>query len=414
MAQKSNIVVGLDIGTTKIAVVVAERTSSSKSESKLDIIGVGTHPSTGLRKGVVINIEATVNSIRRAVEEAQIMAGCQISSVYAGIAGSHIKSFNSHGIVAVKNKEVTPKDVERVIDAARAIPIPPDREVLHILPQEYIVDDQDGIRDPIGMAGVRLEAKVHIVTGSVSSAQNIVKCANRVGLNVLDIVLEPLASAEAVLSPEEKELGVAMIDIGGGTTDITIFHDGAVKHTAVLPIGGNHLTADIAAGLRTPTSSAEAIKKKYGCALASLVANGEMVDVPLTGGREPRSMTRQALAEIIQPRAEEIFTLTHRELLRSGLDELLSGGVVICGGSSLLEGTAELAEQILNIPVRKGSPTGVGGLIDVVNSPAYATGVGLVLYGAQEGEYEALKISHDQSLFTKVKARMIEWFADHF
>lgn len=409
MATKPDIIVGLDIGTTKIAVIVAERAPGGK----IDIIGIGTHPSSGLRKGMVINIDATVTSIKRAVEEAELMAGCQISSVYAGIAGSHIKGFNSHGIVAVKNKEVTQKDVERVIDAARAVAIPMDREILHILPQEYIVDEQDGIRDPIGMSGVRLEARVHIVTGSVASAQNIVKCANRVGLSVADIVLEPIASAEAALSAEEKELGVAMIDMGGGTTDITIFHSGAVKHTAVLPLGGNHITNDIAAGLRTPASCAEEIKRRYGCAMTSLVQSSETIEVPSTGGREPRVLSRHVLAEIIEPRLEEIFNLVHRELIRSGFDEFLTSGIVLCGGSVLLEGMPELAEQTFNLPVRRGYPTGVGGLVDVVNSPAFATGVGLVLYGAREGDYEGLK-NGKINILERVRTRMMEWFAHHF
>jgi cell division protein FtsA len=407
MTTKAETIVGLDIGTTKIAVIVAQRSAGDR----VDITGIGTHPSKGLRKGVVINIEATVDSIRKAVEEAELMAGCKISTVFAGIAGSHIKGINSHGIVAVKGKEVSAKDIERVIDAARAIAIPMDREILHILPQEYIVDEQDGIREPLGMSGVRLEAKVHIVTGSVSSAQNIVKSANRVGLNVADIVLEPLASAEAVLSQEEKELGVALIDIGGGTTDITIFHAGAVKHTSVLPLGGNHLTADISAGLRTPTSSAEEIKRRYGCTLASLVQSNETMEVPSTGGREARVMSRKALAEIIEPRMEEIFTLIHRELIRSGFDEFLTGGVVLTGGTILLEGSSEQAEQILNLPVRIGYPMGIGGLVDVVNNPALATGVGLVLYGARQGER-----FHAQGgkMFEKLKNRMVEWFSAHF
>ena len=345
MAHRPDIIVGLDIGTTKIAVIVAQRGPGGK----VDIIGIGTHPSQGLRKGVVINIEATVLSIQRAIEEAELMAGVEITSVYAGIAGSHIKGFNSHGIVAVKNKEVSPRDVERVIDAARAVNIPLDREILHILPQEYIVDEQDGIREPLGMSGVRLEAKVHIVTGAVASAQNIVKSANRVGLSVADIVLEPIASAEAVLSQEEKELGVCMVDIGGGTTDITVFHAGAIKHTAVLPLGGNHITSDIAAGLRTPSSAAEDIKRRYGTALTSLVGSNETIEVASTGGREPRVVSRQVLAEIIEPRMEEIITLVHRELIRSGFDEFLTGGVVLTGGTVLLEGMVELSEGILNV-----------------------------------------------------------------
>lgn len=410
MATKPEIIVGLDIGTTKIAVIVAQRAAGGK----VDIVGIGSHPSHGLKKGVVINVEATVESIQRAVEEAELMAGCEISNVYVGIAGSHIKGFNSHGIVAVKSKEVTQRDVARVIDAARAVAIPTDREILHILPQEYIVDEQDGIREPIGMSGVRLEAKVHIVTGSVASAQNIVKSANRVGLNVSDIVLESIASAEAVLSPEEKELGVALIDIGGGTADITIFHAGAVKHTSVLPLGGNHLTNDIAAGLRTPASAAEDIKRRYGSALTTLVPSSETIEVPSTGGREPRVVSRQILAEIIEPRMEEIFRLAQRELLRSGFDEFLTAGVVITGGASLLEGTSELAEQILNLPVRVGYPTGVGGLVDVVNSPVYATGVGLVLYGARQGERASLHSGSGKGVFHRVRARMADWFAEYF
>lgn len=409
MANKPEIIVGLDIGTTKIAVIVAQRGAGGK----IDIVGIGSHPSQGLRKGVVINIEATVNSIQNAVEEAELMAGAEISAVYAGIAGSHISGFNSHGIVAVKNKEVTPRDVERVIDAARAVAIPMDREILHILPQEYIVDEQDGIREPLGMSGVRLEAKVHIVTGSVSSAQNIVKSANRVGLSVSDIVLEPIASAEAVLSPEEKELGVAMIDIGGGTTDITIFHAGAIKHTAVLPLGGNHITNDIAAGLRTPSSAAEQIKRRYGCANTQSVSSTDTIEVPSTGGREPRVLSRQVLAEIIEPRMEEILTLVHRELIRSGFDEFLTGGVVLTGGTVLIEGTDDLAEEIFGMPVRIGYPTGIGGLIDVVNSPVYATGVGLVLYGARNGEQPGFH-SSGQGLFERVRHKMSSWFASYF
>ena len=410
MAAKPEIIVGLDIGTTKIAIIVAQRDVGGK----LDIIGIGTHPSKGLRRGVVINIEATVDSIKRAVEEAELMAGCQISEVYAGIAGSHIKAFNSHGIVAVKNKEVSARDVERVIDAAKAIAIPMDREILHILPQEYIVDEQDGIREPLGMSGVRLEAKVHIVTGAVASAQNIVKSANRVGLSVADIVLEPLASAEAVLSPEEKELGVALVDIGGGTTDVSVFHEGSVRHTAVLALGGNHITSDIAAGLRTPSSSAEQIKRRYGCALARVVKNDETIEVASTGGREPRIMSRKVLAEIIEPRVDEILRLVHKELTRSGFDEFLTGGVVLTGGTVLLGNTSELAEQIFSLPVRIGYPTGVGGLVDVVNSPAFATGVGLVLYGARQQEYRHFGVGGKQGILSKVKSRMLDWFSEYF
>lgn len=407
----NDLIVGLDIGTTKIAVIVAERTDSGG----VDIIGIGTHPSEGLRKGVVINIESTVNSIERAIEEAELMAGCEIDAVYAGIAGSHIKGFNSHGIVAIKNREVSVKDVERVIDAAKAVAIPMDREILHILPQEYIVDDQDGIKEPLGMSGVRLEAKVHIVTGAVASAQNIVKSANRVGLTVKDIVLEPIASSEAVLSPEEKELGVAMVDIGGGTTDLTIFHAGAVKHTAVVPLGGNHITADISAGLRTPTSSAEEIKKRYGLAYSGLSRAGETIEVPSTGGRDPRILPKQMLTEIIEPRLEEIFSLVYAEIVRSGFDEFLTAGIVLTGGTVLLEGSADLAEQVFRLPVRIGYPTGVGGLFDVVNSPQFATGVGLVLYGARRQEsiefQPVLETTHEVSFFAKIRERMSGWFS---
>lgn len=409
MPSKPEIVVGLDIGTTKIAVIVAQRGTGGK----IDIVGIGTASSKGLRKGVVINLEATVNSINRAVQEAQLMAGVDITNVYAGIAGGHIKGFNSHGIVAVKNKEVSCRDIERVLDAARAVAIPMDREILHILPQEYIVDEQDGIREPLGMSAVRLEAKVHIVTGLVSSAQNIVKSANRVGLNVNDIILEPIASAEAVLSAEEKELGVAMVDIGGGTTDITVFHNGAIKHTAVVPLGGNHLTNDIAAGLRTPASQAEELKKRYGCAITRYVQNNETIEVCSTGGRDPRVMSRQVLAEIVEPRVEEILRLVHRELIRSGFDEYLTAGVVLTGGTVLLKGIAELAEEIFSMPVRVGYPTGVGGLVDVVNSPIYATGVGLVLYGARNMEESNHRMSTG-NLFEKMRNRVSEWFSAYF
>jgi cell division protein FtsA len=410
--KSSNLIVGLDIGTTKIAVIIAERTSSGG----VDIVGIGTHPSEGLRKGVVINIESTVASIQKAVEEAELMAGCHISSVYAGIAGSHIKGMNSHGIVAIKNKEVSSKDIERVIDAAKAVAIPMDREILHILPQEYIVDDQDGIREPLGMSGVRLEAKVHIVTGAVASAQNIVKSANRVGLTVQDIVLEPIASAEAVLSPEEKELGVAMVDIGGGTTDITIFHNGAIKHTSVIPLGGNHITSDISAGLRTPTSSAEEIKRRYGCAYSGAAKPHDTIEVPSTGGRDARILPKQMLTEIIEPRMEEIFTLVHRDLVRSGFDEFLTAGVVLTGGTVLLEGSADLAEMIFRLPVRVGFPSGVGGLVDVVNSPSFSTGVGLVLYGAKNSELientqRVNAASEGVNFISKIKSKMAAWFS---
>ena len=408
--RKDNLIVGLDIGTTKICAIVGNVT-----EDGIDIVGIGTSPSRGLRKGVVINIESTVASIRKAVEEAELMAGCEIKSVYAGIAGGHIKGFNSQGIIAIKNREVSPEDVKRVIDAAKAIAIPMDREVIHILPQEFIIDDQDGIREPLGMNGVRLEARVHIVTGAVASAQNIIKSCNRAGLDVADIALEQLASSEAVLSAEEKELGVALIDIGGGTTDIAIFIDGAIKHTSVLSLGGNQMTNDIAVGLRTPMAEAEKIKQKYGCCLSSLVGKDETIEVPSVGGRKPRVLSRQLLAEILEPRVQEIFDLVNREIVKSGYDDVIASGVVITGGSTILEGMPELAEQVFTLPVRRGVPTNIGGLIDVVNSPVYATGVGLVVYGSKNaGIREFPTHQSDDNLFRRVARRMKEWFGEFF
>ncbi len=405
---KKTLIAGLDIGTYKVCAIVGE-----VGESGVEIIGVGTHPSHGLRKGVVIDIESTVNSIKRAVEECEIMAGCEINHVFAGIAGSHIKGFNSHGVVAVKNKEVAKRDIDRVIDAGRAVAIPMDREVLHVLPQEYVVDDQDGIREPLGMSGVRLEAKVHIVTGALTSAQNIIKCCNRTGLNVSEFVLEPLASAEAVLTPEERELGVALVDIGGGTTDIVLFDDGAVKHTAILGVGGHHLTNDIAAGLRTPIAEAERIKQRYGYAKVAMAAADEEVEVPSMGGRNPRSISRRILCEIIEPRLEEIFQLIRREILKSGLEDTLFSGIVMTGGSTLLSGVIELAEETFNSPVRLGVPAQVGGLIDVVSSPAYSTGVGLVLYGLHRQDRKLVRLS-DKNVLSKVSHRMVEWFNEFF
>ncbi|HET8562445.1 MAG TPA: cell division protein FtsA [Candidatus Binatia bacterium] len=408
MLKKHSIIVGLDIGTSKVCTVVGELTDQG-----VEIIGVGSHASQGLRKGVVINIEATVHSIRKAVEEAALMAGCEIHSVFAGIAGAHIKGLNSHGIVAVKNKEVTQRDIDRVIDAAKAVAIPMDREVLHILPQDYIIDDQDGIKEPVGMSGVRLEAKVHIVTGAVTSAQNVIKCCNRMGLHVADIVLEPLASAEAVLGPEEKDLGVALVDMGGGTTDIAVFHDGTVRHTAVLGIGGNHLTNDIATGLRTPFGEAERIKQRYGCARASRVGKDERVEVPGVGGRTARTISRQILCEIIEPRLDEVFELIRREIAKSGYESSLASGVVMTGGSSLLPGMIAMAEQIFGMPARLGIPTHVGGLVDVVSSPVYATAVGLVLYGMKRQEKSFFR-GRDEKIFSKVKHRMSDWLSEFF
>jgi len=408
--KKDNLIVGLDIGTTKICAIVGNVT-----EDGIDIVGIGTSPSRGLRKGVVINIESTVASIKKAVEEAELMAGCEIKSVYAGIAGGHIRGFNSQGIIAIKNREVSPEDVKRVIEAAKAIAIPMDREVIHILPQEFIIDDQDGIREPLGMSGVRLEAKVHIVTGAVASAQNIIKSCNRAGLDVADIVLEQLASSEAVLSPEEKELGVALVDIGGGTTDIAIFIDGAIKHTAVLSLGGHQMTNDIAVGLRTPMAEAEKIKQKYGCCLSAMIGKDETIEVPSVGGRKPRVLSRQLLAEILEPRVEEIFSLVNREIVKSGFEDMIASGVVITGGSTILEGMPELAEQVFNLPVRRGVPQEIGGLVDVVNSPVYATGTGLVVYGSKNvGISEFPTAQTDENLFRRVSRRMKEWFGEFF
>jgi len=407
-SKRENLIVGLDIGTTKICAIVGAMTDEG-----LDVVGIGTSPSRGLRKGVVINIESTVNAIRKANKEAELMAGCEIKSVFDGIAGGHIKGINSQGVIAIKNREVTTEDVRRVIDAAKALAIPMDREVIHILPQEFIIDDQDGIKEPLGMSGVRLEARVHIVTGAVASAQNIIKSCNKAGVDVGDIVLEQLASSEAVLTPDEKDLGVALVDVGGGTTDIAIFVDGAIKHTSVLSLGGNHLTNDIAVGLRTPTAEAEKIKQISGCCLASMVGKDETIEVPSVGGREPRILSRQLLAEILEPRVEEIFTLVNREIVKSGFEDLIASGVVLTGGSAILPGMPELAEQIFDLPVRRGTPTDIGGLTDVVNSPIYATGVGLVKYGSRNMQTRNFVIGQE-NLFDRVTRRMKEWFGEFF
>lgn len=408
MGKKDSLVVGLDIGTTKICTVVGEM-----ADGQVNIIGLGTFPSKGLRKGVVVNIESTVQSIKKAVEEAELMADCHITSVYAGIAGGHIKGINSHGVIAIKNKEITEKDKQRVIDAASAVAMPMDREIIHVIPQEFIVDDQDGIKDPVGMSGVRLEGRVHIVTGAITSAQNIIKCANRAGLDVDDIVLEQLGSSEAVLTPEEKELGAAIVDIGGGTTDLVIFSNGAIKHTAVFSMAGSHITNDISVGLRTPVEEAEKIKIRYGCALTSLVRKDETIEVPSVGGRKPRVLSRQMLSEIIEPRVEEILGLVRDELAKMGYGNLLASGVILTGGSAILEGVPELAEQIFNLPVRRGTPIGIGGLVDLVNSPVYATGVGLVLYGSRNRIQSRFKVG-EGNIFSKVTRRMKEWVGEFF
>ncbi len=410
--SKKDVVVGLDIGTTKICCIVGEIVDH-EHPTNIDIVGIGTAPSSGLRKGVVVNIDSTVESITKAVQEAELMAGVEISNVYVGIAGGHIKSFNSTGMVAVKDKEIREQDLQRVIDAAKAIAIPMDREVIHIIPQEYIVDDQDGIRDPIGMSGVRLETKVHIVTGAVSSAQNLIKCANGAGLNVAEICLEPIASAEAVLTEDEKEIGIVLVDIGGGTTDIAIYREGAVVYTGVLAIGGNHVTNDVSMGLRTPFNEAEEVKVKYGCALASLVTQDDLIEVPGVGGRKPRTLSRRLLAEIIEPRMEEIFMLVQREVMKSGFQELLSGGVVLTGGCSLLEGTPEMAEFIFEMPVKRGLPLGVGGLRDVVHSPKFATGVGLLKFGARDNTRAKYPI-REKNIYDKIRGSMRSWIKELF
>jgi cell division protein FtsA len=406
MQRQEDLIVGLDIGTTKICAVVGEI-----SGSDINIIGIGTHPSIGLRKGVVINIESTVESIKKAVEEAELMAGCEISSVYAGIAGGHITGFNSRGIVAIKGSEISQNDVERVIDAARAVAIPMDREVIHVLPQEFIVDDESGIQNPVGMAGVRLEAKIHIVTGAVASAHNLVKCANRSGLDVSDIVLESLASGEAVLTDEEKQLGTALLDLGGGTTDLAIFSGKNIKHTFVLALGGNNLTNDIAVGLRAPQTEAEKIKKKYGTCLAQDVRNDETIEVPGLGGRKPRKLPRQILGEILEPRMEEIFELIHREIFRAGMENVIPSGFVLTGGTALLSEVTEVAESIFHLPTRLGKPQGIKGLVDVVNNPMYATGVGLVIYGARHRNSKKFRI-RDKNIFNRIMTRMKKWFHD--
>jgi len=376
---KQNSIVGLDIGTTKIAVIIAELEESGLPR----IVGIGISRSEGLKRGVVINLEKTVESITKAVEDAELMAGVKVNSVFAGIAGDHIRSINSRGVIAVSRSgnEIGPSDVERVINAARTVALPMDREIIHVLPQEYTVDDQSGIKDPVGMYGVRLEAEVHIVTGAVTSAQNIYRSVKKAGLEVCDLVLQPLAASYALLSPEEEELGVALIDLGGGTTDIAIFHDGSIRHTAVIGVGGNNVTNDIAIGLRTPVEQAEEIKKSYGCALSGLVDSDEMIKVPGVGGREPKEISRRVLSAIIEPRAEEIFSLILREMKKTNYSDLLAAGVILTGGGSLMEGMVELAEQIFDMPVKKGIPQGFSGLVDIASTPIHSTGIGLILYG---------------------------------
>jgi cell division protein FtsA len=403
-----NLIVGLDIGTSKIVCLVGE----IQADGEIEVISIGTHPSTGLKKGVVVDIKATVSSIQRAVEEAELMAGCEIHSVFAGIAGSHITSLNSHGIVAIKDGEVTQSDVDRVIDAAQAVAIPADRKILHILPQEFIIDEQEGIHQPVGMSGVRLETRVHIVTGAVSAAQNIDKCVRHCGLEVSDLTLEQLASSYAVLSDDEKELGVCLVDIGGGTTDIAVFTDGSIRHTAVIPIAGDQVTNDIAVALRTPTVHAEEIKIRYGCALTQLAATEETIEVASIGDRPSRTLSRQTLAEVIEPRYEELLQLIHAELRRSGFEHLLAGGIVMTGGSSKVEGLIDLAEEVFHMPVRLGIPQLVTGMTEVINNPIHATGVGLLLFGLENGA--ASERGREKGSFREIWGRMKSWFQGNF
>jgi len=404
-----NLIVGLDIGTSKVVAIVGEITT----EGEIEIIGLGSHPSKGLKKGVVVNIESTVQSIQRAVEEAELMAGCQINSVYAGIAGSHIKSINSHGIVAIKDREVSEMDLDRVIDAARAVAIPADQRILHILPQEFIIDAQEGVREPIGMSGVRLEAKVHLVTGAVGAAQNIIKCVRRCGLEVDDIILEQLASSYSVLTEDEKELGVCLVDIGGGTTDIAVFSEGAIKHTAVIPIAGDQVTNDIAVALRTPTQYADEIKIKYACALRQLANADETIEVPSVGDRPPRKLSRQTLAEVVEPRYDELLSLVQAELRKSGFEDIIAAGIVMTGGSSKMDGVVDLAEEIFHMPVRLGSPQYVSGLSDVVSNPIHATGVGLLLFGEQHQSGGTQYFSNEGGM-KGTWERMKNWFQGNF
>ncbi len=407
MAKRSELLVGLDIGTAKVAAVVAECAPGGA----LTVVGCGAAPSEGLRRGVVVNMEATVQAIASAVKEAELRAGCEIHSVFASVGGGQIKGFNSHGVVAIRNGEVAPGDVERVLDAARAVALPMDQDILHVLPQEFLVDGQDGIKEPVGMSGVRLEARVHIVSTPIASAQNVIKCCQRAGLHVVDLVFAPCAAAEAVLSPEEKELGVAVVEIGAGTTGLLAFAGGAVKHTAVLAVGGNHVSSDIAAGLRTPFRDAELLKRRYGAALAGAVPGDETVEVPTVGGRAPRELSRRIVAEIIEPRLDEIFALVQRQLIRCGLDAALASGVVLTGGTVMMDGVVALAERVFNLPVRVGTPTSIDGIDDTLASPAYAAAVGLTRYGAQPRAHLPGLVD-DGHLLHRVRRRMVEWFRE--
>ena len=405
-----SLIVALDIGTSKIVVIVAE---AAPDGTGFEVIGLGQHPSRGLKRGVVVNIESTVNSIQRALEEAELMANVKIREVITGIAGSHVKSFNSHGMVAIKDKEVAPMDVERVLETARAVSIPTDQQILHILTQEFIIDGQEDVREPVGMSGVRLEVKVHIVTGAVSAAQNIMKCVRRCGLEVRDLILQPLASSSAVLTEDEKDLGVCLVDIGGGTTDLAVFVQGAIRHTAVIPIAGDQITNDIAMALRTPTAAAEEIKMAHGCALRQMADADQLVEVPGVGDRGPRQLSRHTLAEVIEPRVEELFTLIQAELRRSGFEELLSSGIVLTGGSSAMSGMLELGEEIFHMPVRVGVPNYRGGLSEVVRNPRFATGMGLLISGFEQHQKAQVSRASIGSL-TQLVDRMKNWFKSAF
>lgn len=410
MGKKSELLVGLDIGTSKVAAVVGDLNGST-----LSVLGVGSAPSEGLRKGVVVNIEATVHAIEHAIKEAEVTAGCEIHSVFASVGGGHIKGFNSHGVAGVRSSEIDRADVDRVLDTARAVALPPDRDILHVLPQDFVLDGQDGIRAPIGMSGVRLEARVHIITTATTSAQNVIKCCERTGLHVADLVLEPLAAAEAVLTPEEKELGVALIDLGAGTTDVLVFHQGALRHTAVLSLGGNHVTNDIAAGLRTPFRDAEILKQRSGCALARLVAREQSVEVPSLGGRTPRLLSRHMLGQIIEARVEEILTLVRHQIVKCGFDEGLGSGVVLTGGSALLEGIVPLAEQVFQSPVRVGTPLALNGSgpTELVDNTSFAAAVGLVHYGARPRDHIPVR-AEDARFAGKMRQRLRAWVETFF
>jgi cell division protein FtsA len=407
--ENKNVIVGLDIGTSKIVAIVAEM----ETDGGFNVIGLGTQSSRGLRKGVVVNIEATMASIQRVLEEAELMADCRIAEVHTGIAGSHIRSLNSSGMVAIKEKEVSQADIDRVVDTAKAIAIPNDQQILHILPQEFIIDGQEDVHEPLGMSGVRLEVKVHIVTGAVSAVENIVKCVRRCGLEVKEVMLQPLASARAVLNDDEKELGVCLMDIGGGTTDLAVFSGGAIRHTAVIPIAGDQVTNDIAMTLRTPTKEAEELKVRHGCALRQLADPNEIVEVPGVGERGPRKLSRQTLAEVIEPRIEELYSLVQAELRRSGFEELLSSGIVLTGGTAQLAGMVELGEEVFHLPVRVGVPAYSGALADVLRNPRYATAMGLLLDGREQWlRAEAMRTQ--RAGITGMAERMRQWFKTNF